>query len=257
MYHTVCRFFDVKLQDSAINDTLWVEIDKLLSSTKKILETMKSVDDLIIMLHLYSSYSCLKTRRLISAENFLKDASRRYRNKKKINVEDRPDIPVIPSCILLQRIFLQRGLIKKEYGKYIHACLIFTVMLKVGKIFDPLCRMEALTQLESIFTDPKASQVFKTKPDIRNIRLMLEFFKRDKFKNTVLLVDSHKDTDQICKLKSDVLLEIFKNLTDEDFLSMITISRKVKVVFSISKKSKNTTQLSNQLSNIIWDETPR
>ena len=75
--------------------------------------------------------------------------------------------------------------------------------------------------------------------------------------NLVLLVDSHKDADQIWKQKSDALIEIFKNTTDEDFLSMITISRKVKVVFSISKKSKNTTQLSNQLSNIIWEETPR
>ena len=181
-YHTVCRYFDVKLKDSDIDDDLWVEIDKLLSGTIKILETMKSVDDLLIMLHLYSSYSWLKTRRLISAENFLKDASRRYSKKKKINVNDRPDIPVIPSWILLQRIFLQRGLIKKEYGKHIHAWLIFTAMLKIGKIYDPLWRMEALTQLENIFTDSKINQTIKLKSEIKNVKLMLEFFKNDKFK---------------------------------------------------------------------------
>lgn len=116
--------------------------------------------------------------------------------------------------------------------------------------------MEALAQLDSILSEQKCAAL-KARPEFKNIKIMLELFSKDKFKDIVLLVDSHEDMEHINQKKVGTLLEIFESTTDKDRLSLITISRKVNVVYSLSVKSKNTIQLRNQLCNLSWDKTSR
>lgn len=73
---------NVKTQDKKATDEEWQEIEKILKETKLLIsQQMHSIDDLLIMLHLHSSYSCMMTRRLISAENYLKEACKKYVHK--------------------------------------------------------------------------------------------------------------------------------------------------------------------------------
>jgi hypothetical protein len=137
-------------------DEDWLAVEKEINRTKNLItKNMKSVDDLVITLHLYSSYWCMMTKRLISADNDLKDALDTFNKRKKPNIENRPNIPIVPCFILLQRIYLQRGLLLQCYGKKIKAFIIFTKLLKIGKIYDPVTRMEALKHIGLILNDPK------------------------------------------------------------------------------------------------------
>lgn len=256
-YQTICAFHELRHLDKQATENQWTNAERGLAKIKKlIIKRMKSADDLLIMCHLYSSYCCMMTKRLISADNDLKDAQDTFKRRRKIEQKDRPDIPIIPSCILLQRIYLMRGLLHKAYGKNLQAFMIFTKLLKIGHIYDPKTRMEALTQLDIILEDSKF-QTIRNNPSMKNIKLMLELFRKDKVKDIILLVDSHMDNDPINRRKVTTLLEIFDTTTAKDRLSLITISRKVNVIYSLSQKSKNTTQLRNQLSNVSWDKTAR
>lgn len=136
------------------------------------------------------------------------------------------------------------------------ACKLFTKLIKIGKVYDPNVRKDALNQLEILMSDSKVvpSEISLTLKDIRS---MLELFKGNKTKNIILLVDTHKDSDEINNLKIKYLLEIFDGMEENDKLSLVTMSRKVNVIYSLSEKSRNTTQLRNQLKNIHWDETHR
>jgi len=255
-YQTISKFQQYKAKGENTRDEQWLVIEKQICKTKQLISKMKSADDLMIILHLSSSYCCMMMKRLISADNYLKEAQDLFTHRTKINVEDRLDIPVIPSCILLQKLYLQRGILYKEYDRKMQACMIFTKLLKIGKVYDPVTRMEALTQLNLILSNPKYNNI-NSKPEIKNIKIMLELFRKDKVKDIVLLIDNQAGDGTKSKLKKLTALNIFDSLQDKDRISLITISRKVNVVFSLSEKSKNTTQLRNQLVNMSWDETSR
>lgn len=256
-YQTVWRFYSTKERQNTVSDDEWQETEKEIGKTiKLIIKNMTDSEDLVISLHLYSSYCCMMTKRLISADNELKEAKTIFKNKKEIDSSKRHDIPVLPSWILIQKILLMSGLLDKCYGKDMKACLKFTKLLKVGKYYDPKTRMEALTYLDMILSEPKYSKI-NSKPEIKNIKLMLELFREDKYKDVVLLVDSHNDTESANQDKINNMLEVFDNITAEDRLALITMSRKVNVIYSLSQKSKNTIQLRNQLSSMIWEDTSR
>jgi hypothetical protein len=90
---------------------------------------------------------------------------------------------------------------------------------------------------------------------------MLDFFQKDKVKDIIVLIDNHVEeefsTGEEIAAKKQFSLDIFDNLKKNDYVSLITISRKVKWVYSLSEKSKNTTQLRNQLASLSWDKTKR
>lgn len=88
----------VKELDKNATERQWLQVEKdIVKAGETITKCMKSVDDLVITLHLYSSYCRMMTRRLITAENDLKEAQDTFRRRKKIDPKLRPDIPVIPS----------------------------------------------------------------------------------------------------------------------------------------------------------------
>lgn len=222
------------------------EVQRELDFTKKLLtDKMTSVNDLLIMLNLHTSYCLMMTRRLISAERDLNIAVSIFNKTTVINQDDRPDIPVIPISILKQRILLQRAQIMKGYNKTKEAALLLTSILKMGKVYDPMTRKEALKTLQQIFINYPKGNLMEMFPETKNIDLMLQLFENNKHKNVVLCVDALKD--EVFEQKKMICSKIFDSLTPEDKASLISISRKVNVVFSLSNKSKNTTQLSNQL----------
>lgn len=190
----------------------------------------------MIMLNLYSSKCLLLTRRLISAERDLHIAINLFLENKKCRQEDRPDLPVIPRCILRQRILLQKALVMIDFKKKRQAAYLLTNLLKVGEVYDPAIRKEALTTLHSLL---------KSHPESSNIGEMLQLFKPSRKKNIVLLVDSIKD--QFFTTKKNLCLEIFTCLEDSDQISLISMENKVNRIFSLTQKSQNTIQLNNQL----------
>lgn len=114
------------------------------------------------------------------------------------------------------------------------AWMFFSKVIKTGHIYDPNIRKEALIQLETIMSDPKidTDMLDITMEDVKH---QLGRFNDSIAKNIVLLVDTHKDTENINKDKAKYLLEVFDNLSEMDKLSLITTSRKVNVVYSLSK----------------------
>lgn len=87
-------------------------VETELNTVKELFRTkMKSVNDLLIMLHLYSSNWLTLNRKLISAEKELDSAVAIFKKPWMINKQERFDIPVIPRAILKQRIVFQKALI--------------------------------------------------------------------------------------------------------------------------------------------------
>lgn len=137
-------------------------VQKELDFTKKLFtEKMKtSISDILIILNLYSSKSLLMTRRLISAERDLHIAIKIFNKSEKIYQEERPDIPVVPRCILRQRILLQKALIMKAYSQTQESALLLTNLLKRGKVYDPLTRKKVLkTLFHMLSTHPKGNLI--------------------------------------------------------------------------------------------------
>jgi hypothetical protein len=157
-----------EMSDPKLQETELQEVMKELEFTKKLFETyMVSVNDLLIMLYLHTSYWFMKTRRLISAERDLSVAKSIFDQTDEIRKADRLDIPIIPKWILFQRMLLQKGLIQKMYNKHKEAVFILTNLFKIGKIYDPMARKDALDALMDIFRKYPKQDLSKLYPDVK------------------------------------------------------------------------------------------
>lgn len=164
------------------------DVQKELDFTKKLLAERNKdmVDDLLIMLNLYSSKCLLMTRRLISSERDLKTAIKIFKNLHKVRQRDRHDIPIIPKYILRQRILLQKALIMKAYSKNQEAALLLTGLIKIDTNFDPLTKEAALKALHELFVNHPKGNFIKMYPETKNIELMLQLYQNVKIKNVVI-----------------------------------------------------------------------
>ncbi|CAI2381411.1 unnamed protein product [Moneuplotes crassus] len=249
-YEIICLFKHTQDQEKSVIEEEMPKVEKDIDSIKKLLsERMKrSISDILIMLNLYSSKCLLMTRRLISSERDLHLAVMIFKEDKIIIKEDRPDIPIIPRCILRQRILLQKALILKAYSRTQESALLLTKLLKCGKVYDPGTRKEALETLYSIMANCPEGNLIEKHPETRNIEMMLQLFQSDKNKNIILCVDSINC--HMINTKKRILCEIFDCLNSQDNISLISMNKKVNRVFSLAQKQKNTTQLFNQLKHL-------
>ncbi|CAI2380645.1 unnamed protein product [Moneuplotes crassus] len=246
-YFCMCKFYSLQNHHISPGEKEILRIEKELEQTKTLIEKLvkNSVSDILIMLNLYSSKCLLMTRRLISAERDLHIAIKIFKKKQKLIQEDRPDIPIIPRCILRQRILLQKSLVMLDFKKKRKAAYLLTDLLKIGEVYDPAVRKEALMTLHSLFGNH---------PEAQNIEQMLQLFQPTRKKNIILLVDSLKD--KYFETKKNLCQEIFDCLEQEDNISLISMENKVNRVFSLVPKSQNTIQLSNQLK-YLDSKTPK
>ena len=175
-YFAVCSFYKVK-EMSSDQEEEFEKIEALITSTKILIKKkMKNAVDLIIMMSLYSSYAWMISRKLISSERDLKSAIQSFKRAKHIVQEDRIDIPIIPNSVLKQRIVFQRGLLLIAYGKHMKAAMMFTKLLKIGKIYDPLTRYDTLRQLKDTFTKHFKVNQSELQPQLKNIDMMIQLF---------------------------------------------------------------------------------
>lgn len=134
----------------------------------------------------------MMTRRLISAERDWTIAYEIFRKNNLIDQSDRLDIPVIPRCILRQRLVLQKALILKEYNKLNESQRTLQHLLKLGKIYDPGTRKIALKHLlELLKRNPNPNET--TQFQIKEYETMMKLFKNDKNKNIIFCIDALKD----------------------------------------------------------------
>lgn len=201
------------------------DVQKELDFTKKLLaEKMKtSISDMLIMLNLYSSKCLLMTRRLISAERDLHFAIKIFNRTEIIEQDKRPDIPVVPRCILRQRILLQKALIMKAYSRRQESALLLTNLLKRGKVYDPMTRKQALKTLFQMLSNHPEGNLIEEHSEAKNIELMLQLFQSKKNKNMILCVDSLEDEHFLTK--KAILCEIFDCLDSQDNVSLISINK--------------------------------
>jgi hypothetical protein len=150
---------------------------------------------------------------------------------KDLEKEDRLDIPIIPRCILKQKLMLQKALIDLAYGKKMQSALRITKMLKVGKYYDTNTRIEALQTLKHIMEISLKPEVYEKYDELKNIDKMLDHFKEDRYKNLVILAEN--STDSYFNIKKEYMLEIFDKLKNNDKVSLISVSSKVKVIYSL------------------------
>jgi len=200
-YQVACLFMNAKnCGPDNIENKIHLVL-KEINIVKKLISThMELADDLLIMLNLHSCYCLMMTRRLISSERDLNIAEDIFEQLISIRQSKRPDIPVLPKCILLQRIMLHKCLILKAYERKQEAARLLTKLLKVGKVYDPLTRMEALDTLLEIFKTHPQGNLLEKYPEAKNIESMAQLFHQAKNKNIVLCVDSLED-DMIDKKK--------------------------------------------------------
>lgn len=236
----------IKRKDTATEEEV-LAVEKELENTKKLIENLMktSINDILIMLNLFSSKCLLITRRLISAERDLYIAIKIFRKSKYNKQEYRPDFPIIPRYILRQRIILQKALVMIDFKRKQEAALLLTKLLKVGKYYDPLTRMEDLQTLQLLFSFHPQGSLIEKYPETESINQMLQLFQTSKKKNVILLVDSIED--QYFKTKKNICCEIFDCLDSKDNVSLISMAKKINRVFSLVPKSQNTVQLYNQL----------
>ena len=147
-YEVVWQFYHAKLTFKEDREDVSQTIESNIQIVKDLYKTkMSSVNDILIMLYLHSSNWLTLNRKLISAEKDLDYAIRIIKTPYKIKQSKRPDIPIIPKSILKQRIILQKALILIEYSKAKQAAILLTSLLKIGRIYDPSVRKEALKLL--------------------------------------------------------------------------------------------------------------
>lgn len=194
-YASISKFFHLLSLKKSVTEDQILNVCNELKRAQNIIKhyCRHSVDDLLIMLNLYSSKLLLMTRRLISAEKDLKKAIKIFRAKRKIHKHLRPQIPIIPRCILRQRLVLQKSLVMLDFKKTKDAGLLLTKLLKIGKVYDPAIRKEALKTLYFLFTDHLGKSCFQDYPESLNVNKMIQLFQTRKKKNIVLLVDSKMD----------------------------------------------------------------
>lgn len=257
-YSCIWKFLHLKKKHGKFNEEEILVVTKQIEKTKNLIKKYfgNSADDILIMLNLLSSKCLLMTRRLISAERDLNIAIWIFKNKTALNQEDRPDIPIIPSCILRQRIILQQALVFIDFKKIKKAATILTKLLKVGIVYDPAIRKEALETLQKIVTNwPQNGNLMEKFDELKNIEKNIQLFNSQRNKNVILLVDP--TAGEHFTTKTNLCWEIFDNLGSKDYVSMISIHKKVKRVFSMTKKTQNTVQLYNQLKVLEPWESPK
>ncbi|CAI2381718.1 unnamed protein product [Moneuplotes crassus] len=249
-YASIAKFFYLKnFKGTATEEEILTVRDELKKAEGIIIEYLTDcIDDLLIMLNLYSSKCLLMTRRLISAENDLKSAMEIYRWRRPTDQQDRPEIPVIPRCILKQRLILQKALVMIDFKKIKPACLLMTKLLKSGKVYDPTTRKEALKTLHFLLTEHLGRKCFQEYPETQNIGKMIQAFHTKRKKNIVLIVDSNND--DYFLTKKNLCCEIFDSLESEDNMALLSLSKNVKRIFSFAPKEQNTIQLNNQLKGL-------
>jgi hypothetical protein len=125
----------------------------------------------------------MKLRKLISAENYLKEAISTFSKIKVLDKDKRPDIPVIPKCILEQKIMLQCALLNLSYGKKMKCLNNLNLVLRIGKIYDPETRAEALQTMKPLVMDVFWKNPIEVSRQIKNIDEMLNIFDEDRSKN--------------------------------------------------------------------------
>lgn len=74
-----------------------------------------------------------------------------------------------------------------------------TRLFKVGRVYDPVTRKEALETLTSLFANHWTGNLFQRYPEAKNITSMLKLFDERKNKNILLLVDATEDDQFITK----------------------------------------------------------
>lgn len=80
----------------------------------------------------------------------------------KIDPFDRINIPVIPRCILRQRLILQKALILKSYNMADSAKFMLQSLFKIGSIYDPYVRKKALKNLLYLYKCKKSTNKSQT-----------------------------------------------------------------------------------------------
>ncbi|CAI2379602.1 unnamed protein product [Moneuplotes crassus] len=246
-YASVCKYMHLKSKEGKPTEEEILEVYKQIEKTIRLIKKSFNnlADDILIMLNLISSKCLLMTRRLISAERDLHIAVKIFRNKKELAQQKRALIPIIPNCILKQRIILQKALVLIDFKKKKRAAYLLTSLLKVGKFYDPATRKEALQVLTRLLTFTPEGNLMDKYEELNNITEMSQLFNPEKNKNVILLVDS-TDGDYFMT-KTNLCCEIFDNLNSKDYVSLLSMSEKVKIVFSMANKTQNTVQLYNQL----------
>lgn len=111
--------------------------------------------------------------------------------------------------------------------------MLLTRLLKVGKVYDPAIRKEALQVLTSLLTFSPTGNLMEKHEELDNIKKMSQLFNPKRNKNVILLVDS-TDGDYFMT-KTDLCCEIFDHLNSKDYVSLLSMSEKVKRVFSMTK----------------------
>lgn len=132
-----------------------------------------------------------------------------------------------------------------DFKRKQEAAILLTKLLKMGKVYDPVTRIEALKTLQSLLSEHPQGNLIEKYPEAENIGKMLQLFQNNRKKNIILLVDSIEDEYHLTK--KNLCCEIFDCLDSEDNISFILMAKKINRVFSLVQKSQNTVHLYNQL----------